>query len=132
MAERQNTFARHTRKASRTAPGVSAHGATPSALSTGARGQSARCGDGETANDTPPPVADTAFADFLAGKWGTAREACRYLSLSLSVVRRDTRAGRIKAYAVGGRKLIRYRRSDLDSYLESQAAVASFVPRKRA
>jgi excisionase family DNA binding protein len=151
MAERQNTLARHPRKTSRTAPGVSAHGPTPSALPTGPRGQSARSRDIEAANDTPTPqvdkapkadtsknkrrkkqVADSAFTEFLAGKWGTAREACRYLSLSLSVVRRETRAGRIRAYAVGGRKLIRYRKSDLDAYLESQAVVVPFTPRKRA
>jgi excisionase family DNA binding protein len=75
-------------------------------------------------------VSDTAFTDFLNGGWGTAVEACRYLSLSLSVLRRETRRGRIKAYVVGGRKLIRYRKSDLDAYLEAQAIAVPFTSRK--
>src|SRR5687768_2248950 len=57
---------------------------------------------------TQVEVSDTAFTDFMNGKWGTASEARRYLSISLSVLRRETRRGRIKAYVIGGRKLIRY------------------------
>lgn len=89
----------------------------------------ARSGDVEA---SPGQVSDTAFADFLAGKWGTASEACRYLSLSLSVLRRETRRGRIKAYVVGGRKLVRYRRSDLDAYLLESQTVVPFTQRSRA
>ena len=57
----------------------------------------------------------------MAGGWGDALDAAAYLDLSLSVVRRETRAGRLKAYRVGGRKLVRYRRTDCDAYLEAQA-----------
>jgi excisionase family DNA binding protein len=78
------------------------------------------------ARPSPPPT--TAFTNFMNGTWGTAVEARQYLSVSLSVVRRETRRGRIKAYVVGGRKLVRYRRSDCDAYLESQAVA---VPVKR-
>jgi excisionase family DNA binding protein len=97
---------------------------------TSAHDQSARSCDRE--EPLQGEVNDIAFADFLNGKWGTAVEAYRYLSISLSVLRRETRAGRIKAYVVGGRKLVRYRRSDLDAYLESQAVVVPFTSRKRA
>lgn len=131
MAERQTTLARHTRRATRQDARPSTHGSSSRALSTGARGQSAR-GSGEQAGVERPSPEDIAFADFLNGAWGTAVEACRYLPVSLSVLRRETRRGRIKAYVVGGRKLIRYRRSDLDAYLEAQAVAVPVSSRKRA
>jgi excisionase family DNA binding protein len=93
-----------------------------------ARDESTRSGDRESPADT---IDDSAFTDFLNGGWGTAVEGCRYLSLSLSVLRRETRRGRIKAYVVGGRKLIRYRKSDLDAYLESQAVAVLATSRGR-
>jgi excisionase family DNA binding protein len=65
----------------------------------------------------------------MAGGWGDALDAAAYLDLSLSVIRRETRRARIRAYIAGGRKLIRYRRSDCDAYLESQAVAVPVVKR---
>lgn len=83
--------------------------------------------------EEPSPTLTRPTPAFLQGAWGDVHDARAYLgNVSLSVVRRETRVGRIKAYVIGGRKLVRYRRSDLDAYLESQAVVTPFAPRKRA
>lgn len=83
--------------------------------------------------EEPTPALTRPTRVFMDGGWGDVHDAVAYLgNVSLSVVRRETRAGRIKAYVVGGRKLVRYRRFDLDAYLESQAVVVPFASRKRA
>lgn len=55
----------------------------------------------------------------------TTKEAAKYLRVSPSFLERDRWAGaRIKFVAIGSRS-IRYRKADLDAYLESQARLST-------
>lgn len=57
----------------------------------------------------------------MAGGWGDVQDARAYLGdLSLSVVRREIRAGRLLSWKVGGRKLVRLKREHCDAYMLSQ------------
>ena len=58
--------------------------------------------------------------NFMQGGFGTSEDAALYLRVSIVTVRREVRRGRLKAYRVGGRKLVRLKRSDCDAYLEAQ------------
>ena len=49
--------------------------------------------------------------------WLTIEEAAAYLRVSDRTIRRALRAGDVKAYRVGGRRDLRFRREDLDAYL---------------
>lgn len=57
---------------------------------------------------------------FMQGGWGVPEDAERYLGVSGTTLRREVRRGRLKAYRVGGRKLLRFKRSDCDAYMEAQ------------
>ena len=54
---------------------------------------------------------------FMAGGWGTSLDAAAYMRLSIVTLRREIRRGRLRAYRVGGRKLLRLKRDDCDAYL---------------
>ncbi len=61
-------------------------------------------------------------AVFMAGGWGSVGDASAYLGgVSVSVLRREIRRGRLRALKVGGRKLLRLKREHCDAYLEAQA-----------
>lgn len=49
----------------------------------------------------------------------TAREAASYLRVSESTFQRLVRSGDIPSYSLG-KRIVRYRRQDLDIYIESQ------------
>ena len=49
--------------------------------------------------------------------WLTIEEAAAYLRVSDRTIRRALAAGDVKAYRVGGRRDLRFRREDLDAYL---------------
>lgn len=49
----------------------------------------------------------------------TEKEAAKYLTVSPSTFRRAVQAGDIKKYQVA-KRVVRYRRHDLDCYIESQ------------
>ena len=57
---------------------------------------------------------------FMAGGWGTSLDAAAYMRLSIVTLRREIHRGRLKAYRVGGRKLLRLKREDCDAYLQEQ------------
>jgi excisionase family DNA binding protein len=58
----------------------------------------------------------------MAGGWGSVGDASAYLGgVSVSVLRREIRRGHLRAFKVGGRKLLRLKREHCDAYLESQA-----------
>ena len=58
---------------------------------------------------------------FMAGGWGTLRDAAAYLGhVSTLTLRREIKRGRLRAYKVGGRKLLRLKRTDCDRFIEAQ------------
>ena len=57
---------------------------------------------------------------FMAGGWGTSLDAAAYMRLSIVTLRREIHRGRLTAYRVGGRKLLRLKREDCDAYLQAQ------------
>ena len=58
-------------------------------------------------------------------KWWTIAQASNYVQTHPATLRREIRAGRLRAVRVGGRKAIRLRRTDLDRWLEQATVVAS-------
>ena len=54
--------------------------------------------------------------------WKTIGSAAVYASVSPATVKREIRAGRLRAYKVGGR-LVRLHVSDLDAWLRSRQAI---------
>ena len=59
-------------------------------------------------------------AVFMAGGFGTVEDAARYLCISVVTLRREIRREQLRAYRVGGRKLLRLKREDCDAYLQAQ------------
>jgi excisionase family DNA binding protein len=58
----------------------------------------------------------------MIGGWGTVEDASLYMGgVSTVTIRREIRRGRLQAYKVGGRKLLRLKREHCDRYLEAQA-----------
>lgn len=57
--------------------------------------------------------------DGFQGDFLKEKDAAQYLTVSLSTFRRRVKAGHIKKYQVAARRIC-YRRSDLESYIESQ------------
>ena len=57
---------------------------------------------------------------FMAGGFGTVEDAARYLCISVVTLRREIRREQLRAYRVGGRKLLRLKRDDCDAYLLAQ------------
>jgi excisionase family DNA binding protein len=55
----------------------------------------------------------------VASPWMNIREASRHARLSTKILRREIRAGRLRAGRVGGRREFRLRREWLDAYIES-------------
>ena len=47
---------------------------------------------------------------FVQGGWGTVDQAGEYMGISVVAVRREIRRGRLRAYRVGGRKLLRLKK----------------------
>lgn len=62
------------------------------------------------------------YADFLDGGCGTVADAATYLALSTGTVYRMVSAGKLPASRVGG--VIRFRKADLDRYLDSKGTLA--------
>ena len=58
--------------------------------------------------------------NFMQGGFGTSEDATRYLCISVVTLRREIHRGRLTAYRVGGRKLLRLKREDCDAYLQGQ------------
>ena len=53
-------------------------------------------------------------------------DASAYLGgVSVSVLRREIRRGRLRAFKVGGRKLLRLKREHCDAYLEAQVVAVA-------
>jgi excisionase family DNA binding protein len=52
-------------------------------------------------------------------KWMTLEQAAGHVQLSAVTLRREIRGGRLAAYRVGGRRIIRLRAEDLDAWLAS-------------
>ena len=50
--------------------------------------------------------------------WLTEKEAQKYLSVSHMTLRRLELAGTLKVHRIGGKRLRRYRREDLDAVME--------------
>ena len=57
--------------------------------------------------------------NFMQGGFGTSEDAALYLCVSIVTLRREIRRGRLTAYRVGGRKLLRLKREDCDAYLQA-------------
>jgi excisionase family DNA binding protein len=91
-----------------------------SAATARARNQSV---DSRTVRDDRHAAPNVKPSDvFMQGGWGLPEDACAYLGgLSRSTLRREIRRGRLRAYKVGGRKLLRLKRADCDAYMESEA-----------
>lgn len=51
--------------------------------------------------------------------WLKIGEAAAYARVSEPTIRRETKAGRLKAYRVGGKKALRFRVEDVDAWLLS-------------
>lgn len=58
---------------------------------------------------------------FLAGGWGDINDAAAYAKCSTVTISREIRRGRLSAYRVGGRKLIRLKREHVDAWMVRQA-----------
>lgn len=52
-------------------------------------------------------------------KWMTIEQAAEHVQLSAVTLRREVKGGRLAAYRVGGRRMIRLRAEDLDAWLAS-------------
>jgi excisionase family DNA binding protein len=57
--------------------------------------------------------------------WMNLETAARYACVSVPTLRREIKAGRLRAFRVGGRKAIRLRQSDLDEWLTGQRTEVS-------
>lgn len=61
--------------------------------------------------------------------WLTVREAARYVQCGERLIYREVAAKRLRAARLGGRRDLRLRVEDIDSWLESSAApVEEVVP----
>ena len=54
--------------------------------------------------------------------WFTLRQAAAYTQVSDSTIRREARASRLRGYKVGGRRLWRFRKEDVDDWLVNASA----------
>ena len=59
-------------------------------------------------------------AVFMAGGWGDVHDAASYAGVSADVLYREIRRGRLQAFKVGGRKLVRLKREHVDAYMFAQ------------
>ena len=64
-----------------------------------------------------------------SSQWLKLREATAYVHVSAATLRREIRAGRLRAARVGGRRCIRLRRESLDDWLESSTRPVKLVTR---
>jgi excisionase family DNA binding protein len=72
---------------------------------------------------TKPQAEAVNSASLTAARLLTKRQAADYLQTSTRYVERMVTLGRLRAYKPTG-KLCRFRRSDLDAFLESGASIA--------
>ncbi len=56
-------------------------------------------------------------AALIMSPWLTLEEAARYARVSGATLRREAKAGRLRAYKVGGRRCWRFKAEDLDQWL---------------
>lgn len=52
--------------------------------------------------------------------WMNLEKAAEYVCVSVPTLRREIKAGRLRAFRVGGRKAIRLRQADLDAWMLGQ------------
>jgi excisionase family DNA binding protein len=55
--------------------------------------------------------------------WLKLPEAARYAQVSAATIRREVARGALRAYRVGGRKALRFRADDVDSWLRAGATI---------
>ena len=61
--------------------------------------------------------------------WWTVKQSARYVNCSPVTLLREARNGRLQGYKVGGRRAWRFKREDLDAWLEQRSDPEPFVAR---
>jgi excisionase family DNA binding protein len=59
--------------------------------------------------------------------WLTLVEAAAFAKVSGATLRREAKAGRLRAYKVGGRRCWRFKAEDVTAWLEQSTTPAMFV-----
>lgn len=59
--------------------------------------------------------------------WMNLRTAAGYVRVSVPTLRREIKAGRLRAFKVGGRKAIRLRQADLDDWMLGQTSAEEIL-----
>lgn len=75
---------------------------------------------------TEPAIEKTPSQTFMAGGFGTRRDAAIYLGISEPSVSRLVRRGDLKAYRVAGRRLVRVKRTDCDEFMAARPAFTAW------
>ena len=61
--------------------------------------------------------------DTNTSSWLTLIEAAQYAKVSGVTLRREARAGRLRGYKVGGRRLWRFKAEDVDAWLQRSEVI---------
>ena len=77
-----------------------------------------------------PTALNTELANADSTSWLDVPGAVRRGLVSPATIKREIRAGRLRAYKVGGR-LVRLHRDDVDAWMASKAVVELIKPRLR-
>ena len=57
----------------------------------------------------------------VASPWLSLAQGARYANVSGATLRREARAGRLRGFKVGGRRLWRFRPEHIDAWLEASS-----------
>ena len=72
-------------------------------------------------------------APAISSPWLTLEEAARYARCSATTLLRQARTGRCRGFKLAsGKRCWRFKVDDLDTWIESNAQLVPFAPRKRA